>query len=178
MLTVLTKRISARSPATGGLHPWFWGLSSLAILQGVKLASSGMKEEELNLMGEDLSGHCFLLVQALFPFLSPNICALQLYLCPACIWGHQIPRLWKAPWCAHRMQDSLCKQPSQLLFVLLFMASNTLLQLFCTWEFVIGTNRAGDKKQAVLPFCFQEGLTLDVSLNLLSSCNVSVLINI
>lgn len=32
MLAVLTKKISARSLAAGGLYPWFWGLSSLAIL--------------------------------------------------------------------------------------------------------------------------------------------------
>lgn len=146
---LLTKRASAFSSCGWRITAVVLGPLCLAILQGVKLAS-GMKEGEL---GGDLLGRSVLLplmVRLYFPLVcSPSVCAPS----RRCPWpgsGPQLPRLGSLP--------GVPGQPG-----LLARSPVSYCLSFCLWlptfccivpVLVIRTNRAGDKKQAVLPFWF------------------------
>lgn len=125
----LTKRILAFSSCCWWVIAVVLG-PLLSYLAGVKLASSRMKEAELYFVGG--SSWPLLLpfmFRLQFSFVAPSICAFQLPLCPCLYPGPSNPKALQA-FLVHRMQDSVCKKLSQLLSVLLFMASNILLQLF------------------------------------------------
>lgn len=145
---LLTERILASSCCCWWVPAVLLG-PPLSHLTGVRLASSRMREDELNFMGEDLLGRCFFL-----PCLGCRSLSQPLASVPAscrsalaCIQGHQIPVPCQPFW------STACKQLRQSLSVRLFMASTFCCSCSCTQEFVRRADRAGNQKQAVLPFC-------------------------
>lgn len=143
MLAALNKGSQHLAAAAGGLRPWSWALSS-----------SRMKEEELyrweTLFPVIASSFMF----RLFPFLSPSMCALQQLPCPCLCLGPSNPQALRLPGTHTACRTVFGSNPVSYCLSFCLWLPTLCCSCSCTWEFVIGTNRAGDKKQAVLPFCF------------------------
>lgn len=156
---LLTKRVSAFSSCGWRMTAVVLGTFCLAILQGVKLAASRMKEASWTLwegIFPDGRGRCF------FPswlgctsrwFAAPSACASS----RRCPWpgsGPQLPRLGSLPRArARKPRSPAHSSVSYCLSVCLWLPT-FCCPCSCSRELFIRTNRAGDKKQAVLPFWF------------------------